>query len=68
MAYGRSRSVEREGGSGGAGGVGVVGLPLLFEACCQCGMPKIAGADNSQTLRAITQMLGCNITAVDGQH
>lgn len=46
----------------------VVGPPLLFEACCQCGMPKIAGADNSQTWRAITQMLGCNITAVDGQH
>lgn len=24
------------------------GAALLFEACCQCGMPKIGGADNSQ--------------------
>lgn len=51
-----------------ASAVVVVGPPLLFKACCQCGMPKIAGADNSQTWWAITQMLGCNITAVDGQH
>ena len=28
-----------EAGGGGA---------LLFEACCQCGMPKIGKADNSQ--------------------
>ncbi len=48
---------------GEAGGGGA----LLFEACCQCGMPKIGNADNSQAWRAITQMLGCNITAVDGQ-
>lgn len=43
------------------------GGALLFEACCQRGMPKIGGVDNSQAWRAITQMLGCNITAVDGQ-
>lgn len=47
--------------------VGVRGWAWLFEARCQCGMPKIGKTDNSQAWRAITQMLGCNITAVDGQ-
>lgn len=60
---GRSGSVD--GWVGVGWGMGGGGVPLLFEARCQCGMPKIAGADNSQTWRAITQMLGCNITAVD---
>lgn len=45
----------------GGGGLG------LFEARCQCGMPKIGRADNSQAWWAITQMLECNIPAVDGQ-
>lgn len=28
--------------------MGEAGGALLFEACCQCGMPKIGRADNSQ--------------------
>lgn len=39
-----------------------------FEALCQCKMLRISVMAHSQAWWAITQMLGCNITAVDGQH
>lgn len=41
---------------------------VVFEALCQCKMLRICVMAHSQAWWAITQMLGCNITAVDGQH
>lgn len=41
---------------------------VIFEALCQCKMLRICAMAHSQAWWAITQMLGCNITAVDGPH